>query len=245
MTASMFDYGRDALDFIDSVAEIAQLDALIKRLEEKLRSYGFGAFLITGLPGSGEDLAPLIMMNGWPRGWFQLYQQSNFILYDPMAARVQTVLDPFVWSEVVVDRERRPKAAEVMHRAEDFGMIQGFCVPIHGSNGFEAVVTMAGDKPDLSTRAKAAIHLIAVFVHGRASTILRARDEQGEPILTTREREILTWLSLGKSTEEVSDILGVMKTTVTQHYNNASQKLGTRGRTRTVIEAFQRKEIKF
>ena len=244
MTASIFDYGRDALDFIDSVAEITQLDALIKRLEEKLQSYGFGAFLITGLPASGEELAPLIMLNGWPRGWVPLYQQSNFIVHDPMAARVQAVLDPFIWSEVVVDRDTRPKAAEVMQRARDFGMIHGFCVPIHGSNGFEAVVTMAGDKPDLSTRARAAIHLMAVYVHGRASTILRTRPER-EPVLTTREREILTWLSFGKSTEEVSEILGVMRTTVTQHYNNASQKLGTRGRTRTIIEAFQRKEIKF
>jgi hypothetical protein len=44
--------------------------------------------------------------------------------------------------------------------AREFGLDQGFLVPIVRSAGFQACVTMAGERPDYDPRAKRALHLV-------------------------------------------------------------------------------------
>ena len=43
--------------------------------------------------------------------------------------------------------------------------------------------------------------------------------------LTPREREIMQWVAVGKTDEEIADILSIGTTTVTSHVENAKQKL--------------------
>lgn len=244
MGAATFDYGRDALDFLDTLQSMDDVGTLVTSVENKLRSYGYHAFLITGLPTSGGSLDPLVMLNGWPAGWFDLYRRESYVDVDPIAAHCKVTVDPFLWSEVKVDAVRRPRAAEVMHRATDFRMVHGLCVPIHGEEGFDAVVTMAGDRPDVSIKARAAIHLISIYTYAKASSLLGGpTNALTSKRLTTREREILTWYAVGKSTDQVGTVLGISPTTVTAHFENASAKLGTRGRTRTIVEAYRCREI--
>ncbi|HWA19853.1 MAG TPA: helix-turn-helix transcriptional regulator [Devosia sp.] len=63
------------------------------------------------------------------------------------------------------------------------------------------------------------------------------------PVLTTREREVLTWFGRGKSTEDVAQILGLSPATISFHYDRAAEKLETGNRTQTVAEAIRRGEI--
>ena len=57
---------------------------------------------------------------------------------------------------------------EIMSLLEDFGITQGFVIPIHSPDGYEGAVGMVGDKLDLSGETKPGIHLMAVYaVAGR------------------------------------------------------------------------------
>lgn len=241
MSARHFSVGRDALDFIDSLNTLADPAAVVGALREKLASYGFHAFLITGLPEVGDRIDPLVLLNGWPPGWFDLYREKSFSDWDPIAAHCKKTIDPFAWAEVYRDGDASARQREVMHRARDFSMVEGFCVPIHGEQGFQAVVTMAGNRPDLSRPTRSAIHLMSIYAHSKATSCLRPAAT--EHLLTVREREVLTWLAVGKTTEGVAERLGVSPGTAEAHFENAAKKLGVRGRTRTVIEAYRRGEI--
>lgn len=241
MSGRHFNAGRDALDFIDRLSTLTDPTTVVATLRDKLASYGFHAFLITGLPEIGDRIDPLVLLNGWPPGWFELYLEKSFSDWDPIAAHCKTTIDPFAWNDVYQEGAALPRQREVMHRARDFNMIEGFCVPIHGEAGFQAVVTMAGDRPDLSRQARSAIHLMSIYAHGKAADCLRPA--RLEHVLTVREREVLTWFAIGKTTEGVAERLGVSAGTAEAHFENAARKLGVRGRTRTVIEAYRRGEI--
>lgn len=241
MAGQLFEAGRDALDFIDRLNRLRAPEEVVGSLRDKLASYGFHAFLITGLPDSGYKIDPLVMINGWPAGWFELYVKRAFADVDPIVAHCKKTIDPFVWGEVYRDDRASQREREVMRRAADFQMVHGFCVPIHDESGFKAVVTMAGDRPDLSARSRSAIHLMSIYAHAKAAATLRAREAPRQ--LTTREREVLTWMAVGKSTDGVATALGISAETVEAHFKNASRKLGVRGRTRTVVEAHLRREI--
>jgi LuxR family quorum sensing-dependent transcriptional regulator len=241
MPGRHLDTGRDALDFIDGLSRLDNAGAVVGALRDKLASYGFHAFLITGLPELGDRIDPLVLLNGWPAGWFDLYVRQSFSDHDPIVAHCKRSLDPFAWADVYDDRAATPRQREVMQRARDFTMIEGFCVPIHNEDGFQAVVTMAGDRPDLSPRSRSAIHLMSIYAHSKASSHSIA--ERDRHLLTTREREVLTWLAIGRTTDGVAERLGISAGTVEAHYENAARKLGVRGRVRTLVEAHRRGEI--
>lgn len=241
MPGRQFDTGRDALDFIDGLSRLESAGAVVAALRDKLACYGFHAFLITGLPEVGDRIDPLVMINGWPPGWFELYLKRSFSDHDPIVAHCKRSIDPFAWADVYRDDQASTRQREVMQRARDFKMIDGFCVPIHDESGFRAVVTMAGDRPDLSPRSRSAIHLMSIYAHSKASS--HNDKANAAHVLTVREREVLTWLAIGRTTDGVAERLGISAGTVEAHYENAARKLGVRGRMRTVLEAYRRREI--
>ena len=69
----------------------------------------------------------------------------------------------------------------------------------------------------------------------------RPAPDMGQPRdssnLTPREREVLTWISLGKSAWEIGEILGIAKRTVDEHAQTATRKLGAANRTQAVAIA--------
>jgi DNA-binding CsgD family transcriptional regulator len=57
--------------------------------------------------------------------------------------------------------------------------------------------------------------------------------------LTAREREVLDWLSGGKTDRDIADILGISRRTVHKHLQRIYEKLGVETRTAAVMRAFR------
>jgi LuxR family quorum sensing-dependent transcriptional regulator len=131
-----------------------------------------------------------------------------------------------------------------MDVARDFGMNEGYLVPIVRSTGFQACVTMAGSHPDLDPMAKRVIHVVSIMAHGRISA-LKGESINQKQILTAREREVLHWVSVGKTSWEISTILHLSKSTIDIMVNRAQQKLNAVTRTQAVVNALRAGEINF
>ncbi len=55
--------------------------------------------------------------------------------------------------------------------------------------------------------------------------------------LSPREREVLKWLRLGKTSWDISVIMGISERTVNYHVNNIMKKLDVTSRLQAVSEA--------
>jgi LuxR family quorum sensing-dependent transcriptional regulator len=81
--------------------------------------------------------------------------------------------------------------------------------------------------------------------HKKAVSVLGPHE--GPPsfqrILTQREREVLLWSAQGKSSWEISVILGVSERTINWFIANASRKLDAVNRTQAVVNAIRSGEI--
>lgn len=232
---------RDALDFLSTLSSLSRPIEITQALGKKLASFGYHAVLISGLPDRGERIESFVIVNGWPRGWFDLYCHHSFADHDPIAAHCRKTDQPFEWADVYRRERATTREREIMDRAHDFSMINGFCVPIYSEHQFQAVVTMAGDSARLPHKVQSAIALVAIYAHRRATFCLAPQADS--PCLTMREREVLTWFALGCSNSGVADRLGISGATVEAHYESAARKLRVRGRTHTVVEALRRREI--
>lgn len=234
---------RAAFDFVDEIERMTDRSLLMARFGRQLADYGFHAWLVTGLPNPGSRIDPLMLLNGWPKGWTELYTKADFVQDDPVVAHCFRSTVPFEWREAPFDPLTNRKAKAVMDRATDFHMRQGFCVPIYSADRFQSVVTMAGDKVDLEAPVKRALHLMAIYMQDKAVALSAPTVPPPLKVLTYREREVLQWTAAGKTSWEISQILHLSEATVTGHIKAACVKFAAPNRLAAVVRALRRGEI--
>jgi LuxR family quorum sensing-dependent transcriptional regulator len=235
----MFNYADEAFRFIEDLDRLETPAAILDAMETSLSRFGFDSFIVSGLPGPGEKVEEVVLLKKWPAGWFEIYTGRDYVRHDPIIRRCRNSVQPFEWAEAPFDPEAEPRSLEVMNKAGDFGMTQGFCLPIHGIRGYEACISMSGSNLDLSTRTKPALHLMSMYAFERIRSHLNPVKTHTSRRLTVREREMLVWAAAGKSAADTGDILGITERTVTAHIVSACQKLEATNKTQAVARALQ------
>lgn len=248
MSATEGDLGfvRDAFELMERLDRVQTEVEVRDELMRVLQVCGLEYFTVTQLPQPGERLGPHMLLTVWPQGWLPHYDRSGYYRNDPVVRQCFQTVEPFAWSTVPLDPDAQPQAGRVMGEAAEHGMGEGFCVPIHDIDGFQAVVSMAGRRPEVSPHQRRALHLLSYYAYGAANRLSRRRRAPARKAapLSPRERDVLTWFAVGKRAGEVGDLLGVSETTVATHLGRAKSKLGTTNTTHTVVEALRQRQIR-
>ncbi|RUP17055.1 MAG: LuxR family transcriptional regulator [Methylobacterium sp.] len=139
----------------------------------------------------------------------------------------------------------RHEGQSVLEEARAFGLVEGFCVPLHQVGGGESGLSFGGERLAPSEDERAALHLIGIYALSAARAILRrtadSDDELPAPAhLTEREVECLKWSAAGKTAWEISVILSISRRTVEQYLASAARKLDAVSRVQSVAEALRR-----
>lgn len=237
----------ETFNFFDDLAAAASAGEVYGLLYRRLNAFGFTNFAIADIPPPNLKLDGHIILNGWSKQWFAHYLSQNLYPIDPVARRLRESVRPFFWHELAVNGDGGADALRVMNEASEFGLHNGFSVPIHGANGHQSCVTMGGEFLSIPPRGREAIHLMAIYAHSKASA-LRAecrafRSPPARPSLTKREREVLRWVAMGKSDWEIGSILAISEDTAFAHVRNSTRKLGAMTRTHAVALALVAGEI--
>ena len=228
--------------FVESCDTLTTVDAVMVALRTETERLGISSFIITGLPLPKRPLEPLVLLNAWPQGWFDRYIANDYFRIDPVGQHNFVTSSPFRWSEAQEGR-RVDRLRLVMSEAMDFGLRDGFCVPIHSATGWLAAISFASDRSlDLSRRDMAAAHLLALTAHGRLRILMGASDIR-QFTLTPREREVLTWAAAGKTAWETSSILRISEATVITHLDHIRRKFNAANTTQAVTQALQSGEL--
>lgn len=175
----------------------------------------------------------------YPAAWVEHYTASNYHAVDVVYRHGRVSAVPFQWRNALAMPLYEAEARVVFDEAAEYGIHDGYCVPIHGPAGL-AIMSMAVDDPALFGPAgKAqlqALHLMALHYHLSCERTLAMAQPAGIH-LTDREREVLTWTAQGKTGWEIAQILNLTERTVTFHVENARQKLGASSRGHAAVKA--------
>jgi LuxR family quorum sensing-dependent transcriptional regulator len=240
MVATSVDYARAAFDLIDDFDRTRTPEEVVEQLASALSVFGYSAILITGVPEPPQRVEPYFLMNGWPRGWSGQNADASHYADDPTAAWCRRTINPLEWSQAAGGRDCPPCPATI----EDLGMNKGFLVPVIRASGSTSCVTMAGERPEFESRAKRAVYMLSLYAHARAVSLLDCTDgTRPRRELTLREREVLQWIAVGKSSWDVSVILGISERTVNWLISRATRKLNAVNRTHAVVNAIRAGQI--
>ena len=67
------------------------------------------------------------------------------------------------------------------------------------------------------------------FAH-HVYSVATKTEEPGENLLTLRQKEILQWAAVGKTSWEIGHIISVSEATINFHLQRSAEKLGVKGR---------------
>jgi LuxR family transcriptional regulator, quorum-sensing system regulator BjaR1 len=247
MTFEGDQYAKRTLDFVQKLQRLTGYDEICRHIMQELESFGFTCLTSFSMPGPGESSSAKdgILLNNRPQEYINRYVEQNYFIRDPVIAELRRNLNPYSWSDIREKRDLKKSEKIIMDEARDFGARDGFTIPIVTLSGSVSLFCPCGLEPDLSERARAALEIIGIYSHHalKRALVQKQREDAARPSLTPREREIMQWVAVGKTDEEIADILSISTTTVTSHVENAKQKLDAFRRTYAVVQAIRFGEI--
>ena len=237
------DIRRNAFEFVEGIERHSTVVEIMDAMEALLKKYGFEYHCVSFLATATETLEDVLLSNRLPEEWLKLYIEREYVHDDPAFRYAKTVVRPFRWfKEAPYNPEREPRVAEVVQRAGDFGILDGFVIPVASPAGRMGQIWFGGRTLDLPEHQLPALHLMAIYTFDRILKLHRP-PTQRQASLTQREREILTLAASGKSTWEIGEALHISSRTVKEHIKHLCRKLGAVTRTQAVMIALLDKLI--
>ena len=190
-----------------------------------------------------------IINHSYNSQWLDIYRNRDYIAIDPVMNRAKSTNMPFFWSDVF-SSIRSNKDCSVHRRLSDF-----FC-ELHRYNLLDGIA--GGCQTDSSSDVQiVALFSLSRFAERRYLEFLRLllpvlriavqeallsrkharRRESLLNTLTTREREVLRWACIGKTSWEIGRILSITERTVKFHLNNTFNKLEVANRPQAIAKA--------
>jgi LuxR family transcriptional regulator, quorum-sensing system regulator BjaR1 len=223
-----------AFTFLDSCDQLHELDAIEEAFAAAVLQFGFDRFIITALPRPSASLDPLVRINAWPTEWYDRYSLNHYFNHDPVGQFALLHNQPFRWADVPAGLNGNRRSRTMMGEAREFGLVDGYCVPLTAPCGRRAVVSLAARSAlELSSRERAAVHVVAITAFGRVAA--QRGETAAERLLSLREQDVMSWTAAGKSAWEVSRILGISERTVKAHLENVRRRLDAVNTTQAVV----------
>lgn len=175
----------------------------------------------------------------YPSTWTSHYLQNHYQRLDPVIKQVLGSTEPFEWGLGIGPAGMSEPQRRLLDEASEFGLQNGFTVPIHDARGPISAVTFATSTHHaIAFRRRVDEHrrvlqLMAMYFHAHVRRKIASAKTIDGVHLSPREIECLEWAARGKTAWEIGRILGISRHTAASYLDNAKEKLGVR----TVVQA--------
>ena len=219
--------------FIEESLKAETEQALFELCRREARTRGFD---LASYHVVVEGLIPIpldkgFFFNTFPVAWVRRYRERRYFEIDPIILHARSAREPFRWYDVGALTPLTPEQEAYLQDLRACGMVDGIAVPVFSAQGTiayfglgsstQAVRLTSEDMLELQY-ACSQIHLRFMALHGEVLP-------EPKP-LSPREREVLTWLTRGKSNSVIANILSVSDHTVDTLVRRVFAKLGVNDR---------------
>ena len=210
------------------------VDAALRRLAER---YGLTGYLVISVPAeTSADFCSSVLLTSWSRELLEDYDEAGLLCGSPVIGRLRRSTTPFVYDTEMTNRRRADgKEALAVHLFARHGLPRGAYFPAHTASGLRGALAFGGTREALAPREMAELNAVANAVFAKVVD-LSAQSYPGAA-LSRRESECLSWASAGKTSMEMSEILGLSEYTVNHYLNRATRKLDAVNRAQAVAKA--------
>ncbi len=210
----------------------------------KLKSEGYDYFAVCTV-----DAGEFLSVSGMPRRystnapgeWLSHYVAKQLYFNDPVLKACAKTSFATDWCSFADEEDCSQAELQVLQDARHFGLRSGIGLSVKSFDGSLQIVSLASrGKTATCTEALArltvgSMQLAKLFAQIEA----HGQENPPKPRLSKREAECLTWVALGKSSSEISEIIEVSTNTVDFHIKRAMSKLDATSRTFAIVRALR------
>lgn len=206
-----------------------------------LSQYGFDKILF-GLLTDHKDIdlkAGVGVMQNYPADWMKYYFEQAFDKIDPIVTYGVHQLGAFQWKDIPKSVELKPVQKKCLDLGTEAGLHNGISIPLRGPYNQVAGISLAtSEKKDacyFDTDLMTAMcnHFYIAYKRLHEKRPMNPKNI----VLTNQEREILKFAAIGKTDDEIGDILKISKHTVNMHFRNIYKKIEANNRILAVVKA--------
>ena len=235
-----------AVAFVQAMDRTDDSEIVKKSFQAVIEELGFASVTCATLPITGHFDPGRVLMCTRPAGWAEIYLERDYAKHDPVLREIRRSRRAFEWPGGLGGRALSRCEREVLRQAAAFGMTFGLAVPIPDAGGNVGFVSIAGQPRTGETcpddQRRGALTLISIYLYHKLRALSAARRGPGKR-LSPREREILHWISEGKSDWQIGRILAISAKTVNYHTENVKRKFGVATRMQAVVSAIQQGKL--
>lgn len=249
----------EAVDFLTDVDRIDDIPTLKRQFSRQIETYGMSSYVCSGSFRNTESVDYKVMVHDVPEGFLEAYDRRR-APNDPLSEFLTKSSKPFIWSHL--GKALGTAARGLSETAHSYGLTDGVCVPVHRPGGYVGALGLAGPVNNINKHAAVILQLMSIHFHDRVRELLdecnrqeaaapcrvngRAKKggkENGQVVLSPRERECVAWVAEGKTDWDIGEILGISQSTAHFHVENAKKKLQVPTRVQLVVKAIGRGDI--
>ncbi|TWT11586.1 LuxR family transcriptional regulator [Reyranella sp. CPCC 100927] len=228
-------------DIVAQIEACADMAALAAFFADAIAPCGYTNSAVSAYLPTDKGPAPHLFFTNTPESWRRDYIERNMSAIDSIISESRRRIAPFTWTELRADVPLPDEELPLRALVDEWGLKDGFVVPIHGPGGYFGVASLVSTRelPPPSAEQRAWLHMLSFLTHERCRALegVESRSRLPEP-LSVRERDCLRWVAAGKSDWEIGRILGIAPTTVKFHIERARNKLGVHSRAQAVARLF-------
>ena len=225
------------LDNLDQCVNISQTKDLCQKY---LHSYGGGVFKYSWQPPEICNRSDSVNFSVCPNTWETRYEEERYEKIDPKLHYCKTHHRAIDWKEhqQIYFQSNEPiniQQKQYWEDTIDSEMKNGVIIPIRGIGGSIGMFCVGTDDHDVSDRLPVfeawAMHLQTHIEQLYTETQLTSS-------LSDREKEILKWTVIGKTADEIAQILSISNNTVIFHLKSLRGKLNVTNKHQLIARAF-------
>ncbi|MFM2280698.1 MAG: hypothetical protein RLZZ444_2929, partial [Pseudomonadota bacterium] len=228
----------DHLALMNEIGSFATQFDVFRFLKKVAELFGARAFIVFRIPGATtQDLQSVSVITNWPAELLSKYDAAGLLLSSPVIKKIKQSSVPFRYdTNDVVQTIQDRSFGTVTELFNHYHMERGAYFPVADPGGDRGAIGLSGDREPFSDYELMQLLMICTSVFDRLYQISR-KDMRAGDELTEREIDCLNWTAAGKTSAEISEILGLSEHTVNHYLNRATKKLDTVNRTQAVAKA--------
>lgn len=207
---------------------------LFPRLLE-LVSFDHGIAISARLGSRGGVMVNQVVNVSYPEEFCREYLSRDYFRVDPVMWNALATCQPQYCCETTHGRP-----GEIISLCGDFNLREGYVLGARsqGLTAGECLFSFKSQAVKQDRRTVGMLEFVGPHLHLAFSRTLHGEQAMASQVsLSSREREVVEWLQEGKSSWEISVILGISERTVNFHVYNITRKLGASNRAQALAIA--------
>ncbi|MDE8602707.1 autoinducer binding domain-containing protein [Marinomonas sp. RSW2] len=225
------------MEYIDAIQSAQSIEEVVEAAEQFAKVLGFDYVSYIHRPHTPFAEPKLTIRSTYPKAWQNIYLGQEYFKYDPVVLHVKTSTAPLIWT-AEGNFQSIPDLREDMAA---FELNFGWCQATRNMAGTSMMSLSRPGEPmsqtEIHTHTPTLMWFTQVFNDALEKLISTASVIDTEVHLTNREIDVMRWTSDGKTSNEISVILGISERTVNFHLNNVMTKLDVNNRVAATVKA--------